>query len=247
MELNCKRCAATIPASNINVQQMVAVCPACDAVWHFEDDIKPAAQRFDDDEYSDKPKRKNVSLPSRMTVNETAKSLHISYKWGGAWEAGFMTFFTVFWCAISFTVAGAFFFGAFDDGFSVFTCVSFVPLLFVFIGLGLAYYTLGLWVNSTYIDVSDYEIHVHSGPVPWMERRLEAENIGQLYVKQVVTRNDNSTSISYDVRAVMHSGPEQKLVTSMKAPDQAFYIEERIEYYLEIADQPVAGEYRGYR
>lgn len=66
MRLVCIECGEPIPAGQINVSDLVAVCPACDTVF-----------RFDLDE--EKPKHRKIKPPEGLVVHDDA-SLHLSYE-----------------------------------------------------------------------------------------------------------------------------------------------------------------------
>lgn len=65
MRLVCIECGEPIPASNININALIAVCPTCDSVFHFESG-------------DNKHKHRKVKAPERMVVHKNA-ALHLSY------------------------------------------------------------------------------------------------------------------------------------------------------------------------
>ena len=64
----------------------------------------------------------------------------------------------------------------------------------------------------------------------------------QLYGKEKISRSRNSTSVSYELRAVTKSGRNIKLVGGLESQEQAIFIEQKIEKYLRIEDIPIPGE-----
>jgi Tfp pilus assembly PilM family ATPase len=66
-------------------------------------------------------------------------------------------------------------------------------------------------------------------------------DLKQLYAKEKVSSSRNGTSITYEVH-VTRSGRNIKLVSGLESSEQAVYIEQEIEKYLNIKDIPVKGE-----
>jgi hypothetical protein len=253
MDLQCRRCGAPIPAGNINVRETIAVCPNCDAVFNFAD-------QTDDDPYGDveKPKRKAkndryergmVALPDRFQIESEGDTLHLSYSWFGL-RTILITLFGVFW--ISFVMffffpffGMSFFFGGFGfGGFGGF--FSLFPLIFLGASIVLLYYVLGLWINRTHVVVTPDTLRVFTRPLPTFNNKtLSCEDINQLYVQQRYSRsNQGHAVITYEVRALMNTGPDQYIVGSLESPHQALFIEQQIEDYLGIEHRPVIGEWR---
>lgn len=235
-KLECPNCGAAVPAEQINVQQMVAVCPNCDTVFNFGNGEGGAWQPE-----KAKQKFKDVPMPERFQVDESEHKLTISYSWFTP-MAFFITFFAVFWNAISWTIFGGDGFGPISEGFFIF---ALFPLIFPAVGLGLIYYNVAQYINRTYIVVGKGELRAYSRPLPTLNNlRLDHSTIHQLFVKQRVNHGKNGVSISYDVLAVLHGGKRQQIVGSLAQADQALFIEQEIEHYLGIDDTPVSGEYR---
>ena len=64
MKLTCPECGATISASHINIQALVAVCATCDAVFRVDvQSIGPA------------PMDGALSLPNQMSLSEADRAL----------------------------------------------------------------------------------------------------------------------------------------------------------------------------
>lgn len=241
MQLYCRNCGEEIPAQNINVQETIAVCKACNAVFDFSATVA-----------QEKRKRKMVSMPDRFHMDERPDELELAYHWFTP-MAILMTVFTVIWSGpvllifMPLFLGGTFNFASLGGG--IFSIFSFFPLIFGGVAVGLIYYTVGLWINQTVITVSDSEIKVRSKPLPTLgNKTIDSRFIGQLYVKQRVSRNSNSggTSITYQVRIVTDDGKNQTLVGNLPKSEQALYIEQQIERYLRLKNEPIPGEYGRY-
>jgi hypothetical protein len=68
MQLNCPQCGTAIPATQINVQKLVAICPACDHLFSF------------DPPNNAKTKRRKVKKPEAFQIEESARGLHMAYR-----------------------------------------------------------------------------------------------------------------------------------------------------------------------
>lgn len=151
MHLNCPNCGAQITAENINVQQLVAVCAACDTVFPFK-----APTDADDD----KIKRRKVKQPRYMQVYEDDQ-LHLAFRTNfrldkseafttSAILSTVFTLMTILMTFLAFTEDAPFI----------------LPLIFGSVALG-ALYRLALVVyNRTHIDMDDDTITVSRKPLP---------------------------------------------------------------------------------
>jgi hypothetical protein len=96
-------------------------------------------------------------------------------------------------------------------------------------------------VNSTRIAVEGGILTVRHGPLPWPgNRSLPVADLQQLFCEEVV---GSKGSRSYRLNAVLKTGKKLRLVTALKEPDQALYLEQLLETRLGIVDVAVAGEY----
>jgi hypothetical protein len=229
MQLHCPYCGHDIPAADVNLDRMVAKCASCSAVFGFEDQVESAPPA---------PRKLSVPLPKGIVVEQQGYELAITRRWLSP-KFFFLVFFCVCW-----------------DGFLCFwysMALSqrvWVMALFALghaaIGLGLTYYTIAGFLNHTLIRVSPSHLGVTHGPLPWPgKKRLESSGIAQIFCKEHISRGRNSTTTTYEVHAATHAGVREKLVESLDSSDQALYLEQEIERFLNIKVAPVAGEWRG--
>jgi hypothetical protein len=226
MQLHCPYCNTEIPAADVSLERMVAKCAACSAVFGFEDQLAAAPS----------PRRMEQPLPKGLVVDRQGYELMITRRWLSA-KFFFLVFFCLFW-----------------DGF---LCVWYsialsqrvwIMALFALghtaVGLGLTYYTLAGFLNRTLIRVSPSQLDVSHGPLPWWgSRHLDSGGIAQVFCKERITRG-KTTTITYEVLAATHAGVQEKLVNGLDNSDQALYLEQEIERFLNIKDAPVVGELR---
>jgi hypothetical protein len=85
---------------------------------------------------------------------------------------------------------------------------------------------------------------IEHGPLPWFgNKQLDPIVLKQLYVKERIQQNKGKRHYSYELHMVTWDGRNQKLVGGLATSDQAFFLEQEIERFMGIADQPVPGEF----
>lgn len=148
MQLNCSNCGEKVSAENINIQQMIAVCSACDSVFDVQ---RPMA----------KIKRRKVKQPTNIQVHETETQHELAFRTnfrldkdenfiGSAVMSFAFTFMTLL--LLTEMIAG--------DG------IPFVIPLGFGLATLLAYYWLGLQVyNKTHISIDEDTIQVARKPL----------------------------------------------------------------------------------
>ena len=179
-----------------------------------------------------------LNLPKNMQFIDHEKYLEIVRIWR-RWETLFVAGFTVlFWWVMlsNFLEKGSF--GGSGEGFT--------PLLFLAVGVGLNYYVLASFFNKTYIFANESKIEVRHRPFPWLgNRKVDAKDIVQLYVKEVVHRRGRGrTYTDFQLRAIVHSGKEIKMLSGVPDADQAKFVEEKLKALLHIENRSISGEYQ---
>lgn len=230
MKLYCKECGSLIPADDMNIATMTAKCGKCNSVFSFSDKIGGESS------FEDKSARRApVPLPKGIHATEMNGKLQIGWKWF-RWSNVFLTFFTIFWdcfMIVWFTIS---------ISTEMYAMAAFGSL-HAGVGLYLTYTVLANYINSTSITVDRENVSVKIGPLPWPgNHNIKSSDITQLYSKSVITRNRNSISENFEVHAVLKNRTHLCLVKTLEEMEQAFYIEQKIEDFLKIEDEPVRGE-----
>ena len=118
--------------------------------------------------------------------------------------------------------------------------VDLIPWLFPVVSLVISYIGLAQCLNHTDIYVSTDTIELRHRPLPWRgNTRLEASNIKQLHVQEQTIVTDRRTRRTYHLEVVPHTGPNYSLLRSFDSNQQAMFVEQEIEKFLNIEDQPV--------
>ena len=177
----------------------------------------------------------DIGLPEKIRFLDHVSHIEIVRTWFGM-QTLFLTAFAVFWDGFLF-----FWYSNIpEDGPLM---VVLFPLLHVAVGVGVSYYALTGWFNRTHIYVGQGRLGVRHGPLPWPgNKEIDAHDVKQLYAKEKISRSRNSTTVTYELRAVTKSGRNVKLVGGLESQEQAIFIEQKIERYLRIEDAPVPGE-----
>lgn len=238
MDIQCRRCQKPIAADGINIQQMIARCGACGAVFTFS---------AGDTANGEKPRltKAAIPVPARWKMRQEGGSLVFSNRWFRPLFI-FLAFFCAAWDSFLFlwySLTPALGSGE-TSSFSLIFMLF--PLLHVAVGIGLTYYTIAGFVNTTTITVDRSNLRIRHLPLPWLySGTIATHEIDQIYCKESVQSNKGTAYYRYAVSALLKNGRERKLVANLDAPEDALYLEAEIEKFLGITDRPVAGDYKG--
>lgn len=226
MQITCKHCGAEIPAADINLDQLMAKCTKCNAVFSIAKQVEG--------EHARDIARPEAPMPKGFTVEGGMGDLRITRRWLSG-STGGLTVACLFWNGIMAVWYGM----AITQGQWLLAVYGLLPAL---AGLVLAYGTVAGYLNKTVITVNSSGLEVKNGPIPAPgNMRLETMNLKQLYTKQSMSRS-RVTRYLYQVRAINSQNQDQSVVDGLTDPMQALYIEQEIESSLGIKDWPVRGE-----
>ena len=232
MQIKCAKCGSLLRAEDVNLDALLGKCRACNEVFSIADQapFTPLMAR---------KLKTDVAMPSKFRVEGDVSGLTISYRWFTP-AAFFLLFFCIGWDSfLVFWYAMALGHGA---GPMQWIAIVF-PIAHVAVGVGLSWLVLAMFLNTTTIRVNYEQLTIRSGPVPFFgNKRLAAADIQQLYCDESVTRNENTTSRQFLVNVRTIDGRKIKLITGLNERDQALFIEQQIERFLDIKDEPMPGE-----
>lgn len=236
-ELECRNCGAGLTESDVSERLAVVKCTHCGAMYALESTVPEArpATPPEGAAWYDNGQRYDVPMPKGFTVDDFGGRLTIARSWF-SWAVIPMIFFAVFWngfMIVWHTIAltsGAWFMSAFG-------------LIHTAVGVGLTYFIIASFVNTTRVSADGESVRVAHGPLPWPgNKELFAHDIEQLFVKEKVSHGKHGASFSYEVHAILTSGTSEKFLTGLKEAEQALFIEQQLEKYLDIQDRAVRGE-----
>lgn len=231
LQLACPNCATSIKAENINITELVAKCHHCHHVFSFSNEIKAAPRN-----------RQEIMLPDGFEAYTTLSGLDIEFSWRRSTKGlGFFIFFALFWNGIlSIFVLAALLSGEYQ--ILLFTSIHSL------VGIGLIYYILSVLLNKTYIMVSRRQIMVEHRPIRlpfYRNRNIDAADLDQLFIQKYVSSKTNGRpNYAFSVVAKVRTGSEITLIKGLRQPEQATYIEQQIEKFLQIDDRAVEGEWQ---
>ena len=233
MQVTCKSCGAAIHSDDINLQTALAKCRYCHSVISLHEHISrpstvgaPAAPT----------KRGPIARPSRFQIEELPRELVIRFRW---WTpvAIFLVFFCVIWDGFLFFWYAM----AMNEGAPIIMIIF--PLLHVAAGAFITYMTLCMFVNSTTIRAERDGLSIAHGPLPWKGNRvLSRAEVKQLFCREHISRNKNSTTVTYELLAIDTNQQQVRLIRGLTDPHEALYLEQELEQRLGIRDEPVASE-----
>lgn len=182
------------------------------------------------------------NLPNNMTVNYYDDYMHIQKTWYSIGTI-FLTVFMVAWVGGTLFV----FSSLWEElGESSITIALLMPLAFGVATICMIYACLAMWLNKTDIFVSQKLMEVRMGPVPWWGQfKRQTSDIVQFYVKKIITKNKNSTTITYNVMFKSEDGTVKKLTGGLDSYEKAHFIEQKVEHYLGIENVRTDGETNG--
>ncbi len=107
------------------------------------------------------------------------------------------------------------------------------PIGHVAVGLGLTYYLVAAFMNTTDVTISPGGVQIKTGPAPWIGNKdVRLEDIRDIVVRE---RSANRGNRIYDVMYADASRKERKLLAWISQADQAEFIAETIRETLGLA------------
>ena len=235
MHLNCDSCGTQIPAADIDLATALAKCRACNAVMNFADrlGVKPRAG------LAPRGERPRVPQPEGIRVEETGNGLRVSWRWFSGMFI-FLLFFCIAWDSfLVFWYTAAFGMGA-PWIFKVF------PIIHLAVGVGLTYFTLAGFLNRTTLELTPDALTVRHGPIPWGGNlTLPVLELVQFYCQERYqpTRRGRPL-LTFQLCAVLKDGRKVSVLTGLDEREHVLFLEQTLEKWLDIKDQPVGGEMR---
>ena len=230
MDIKCPHCLMIIPVENLNVQTSIAKCDSCRAIFGFSGQVS-AESAF-------KSSKRFVAMPENYTLSVEGRDLVLVRRWF-AWRHIFILFFCIAWDSFLVTWYTA----AFRPHAPL--ILKLFPLPHLVIGVIITYSTLAGLLNSTKVTLNTGGLSIKHYPLPWLgDKVLQRRELSQLFCEEKRDYNRHGPQYSYTLSAVMPGGKKLKLISGMDEPEDALFVEQKIEGFLGIADRPVAGEMR---
>jgi hypothetical protein len=223
MQLKCSHCSALIPAENINIQELVALCNECQHVFGFSKSV-----------VARKTKHRRLEPPKRVRVHEDDEHLELSY-----WLVfGPGPKFGIVMSVIAIVAYAAMFIAAWKGN-------SPAPPLLV---LGLlvvlfAYLEAVFLTTTTSISVDVDELTVASGPLPFPikdDKTLSVHDVARVFFQRT-TESWPPFVPTHNVYAELRDGEIVPVVTSLPR-EYARYMAYTLDDYLRVSQDGHVGE-----
>ena len=221
MQLKCEQCGSPFRSADLHLERGLATCAACGGVQRLPGPVANEARHTSQPSLPSKPAG-DVPVPDRFTVTDEGHELTIQYRWF-QWALFFLLFFAIAWDSFLIGWYSMFTGGGGPPG--IFGIVFFVfPIAHVAVGVGLTYFVVAGFLNSTVIRVADGMLSVRHGPMPWRGNlNLPTDQIEQIYCQKKLRTSSNddgppTTSTHYELHAVVN-GQKRRLLGGLNDAD----------------------------
>jgi hypothetical protein len=217
MHLKCPVCGALIPAGQINVHELIAVCPDCNHVFAFNRET-----------VARKSKQRKLNTPARVQVEREDQQLTLSYRRvlgpGPKFGAVMVTIGSIAYSAVAL--------GAAHDG-----APPGVVMLFGALALLSMYMLAVFFTTTTRITADEDGIEVKSGPLPFPfkdDKTLSAADISHVAFEKTQEVFPPGMP-AHNVYAELHDGERVNVVTSLPR-EHARYLAATLDDYLRAVE-----------
>jgi hypothetical protein len=221
-KVSCPSCSEAVTAENLNLQNSVAKCGSCHAIFSIEEEMDAIKVKEE--------MKQEVFRPEGIDLFYYKDDLEISMETPvNQWDiAGLMLFIS-------------------SAGFGIpLYLYKGMPILFLMIAiLGTLYFTFRLMIyknNRTIIDINDHSLTVKHRPNNIKkDKTFLAEDIDQVYLKYSTTQGTMQGTYYLDIYVIVNgsNGQKHQKLLSVNTLTKAKYLEQEIENYLGIKDRKV--------
>lgn len=212
--VDCPSCQTSVPAEHININDKIAKCGECDIVFSFDNTLKSLNQSGTN--------KKAVLRPQGIDIYEFKHETEITVKQPAAPIE--ILPFTVLPMFLLFSVIFYF-----KNDYSIMW-----PSLAFVLNIILMFYLYSREKHTVNIHINHSDLKVQWRPKKLIsDKSYHISDIKQLYVKghQIFMIVDG-----------LEGSQHVNLIPGLVNQTQAHYLEQQIEAYLKIADEPVVGE-----
>lgn len=168
-----------------------------------------------------------VPLPDGFRFEDIGMERRVSLRWFSLGIIGALIFVALWDGVLGFVIQGAL--SVKNPPLSGLL----VLLILGAVGVGMAYAVIAYLFNRTSVRVDAARVSVGHGPVPWFGARVVPRaDIARVWSEKVGRESDDDTmfepSVTYRVRVLLKGGRTLNLVTGLRAPEQALFLEQQI-------------------
>ena len=213
MQLKCPNCGQVIPARQINVQKLIAVCDHCDAVFNVDAGALPTPGR----------KRRKVPQPERFQVVEEDGRLEMRY------------FFREHLGWLEYVVGGLFAVLALGGVVGLGALLASGTLLLMLPVLAgivvLVYLLASIFVNEGELILDEMTLAYREGPLfMFADKAIDRSEVVRVYATPAKL-SDNPLDDYYNIMVQLPDNTEKTLVQYARR-DIAAYMVQMVEEYL---------------
>ncbi len=236
MQVFCTQCGQPIPTDDLNVQTAIAHCPACHAVFRFDEVLAMEVQPGEDPSQPH-PEPAPLPLPANMYVEDRGDQVRYIHHWFTRDAVG-MLIWALLWTGVAVLMWGGAILARQQS-----SCLAALATIIAIPGFWMGYAALCGVVNRTTVTIAGGALSIRHGPLPWPgDLSVDCADLRQLYCRRRYVRKRGDY---YDLRAQLHRGRGIRLIANLRTPEPALYLEQEIERRLHIENRHVRGEYRG--
>ena len=181
----------------------------------------------------------DIGIPPQITIHKEFQQLRITRKWFDV-KYIYIAPFAFIWNAFLF-----YWYKMALPSSDIDWLFLLFPMLHVGMGIWLTYYVLTGLFNKTVIDVNFNSVNVKHSPFPYSgNKTLTSKTLIQLYCRREDFWSRFHGSSSFTVHAITSKRENIKLLSGLENAEQALFIEQEIEKFLNIEDKQVKGEVR---
>ncbi len=213
----CPSCEEEVDADNLNLQNSLAKCGGCNAIFSIEEEVESVKRKKEMKQETLRPEGIDLFYYKDdldITIQDHLQGINI-------FGITFLPVFSVFSILFYFT-----------KGISI----SF-PIVFTLGALYFIYQVFNNSKNKTYIDINDRFLNIKSRPKNFRkDKTYAADEIDQLYIK--ISADGMGHYTIFMIVNSLEGQKHEKLIT-VNTLSKAKYLEQEIERYLNIEDRKV--------
>lgn len=217
--LHCPSCSAAIPPERIDVQQMVATCPNCGAVFNFADTVASAR----------KSKRRKTKQPDYITHSADQHGVRLSLpllttRQNRIGYLALSSFILLIWLVAVSAIAS----DSADPAGLLFVTVLFVPMIAAFL--------LSYFVRQTITVKPDKLSHVlQLAGVPLYQRRLADGIYVDAHLEETSATRESTLPSRYNLFAQRADGQHDIFLQHLPE-EMALYVQQALSDHLRAED-----------
>ncbi|QHT67557.1 hypothetical protein GXP67_13430 [Rhodocytophaga rosea] len=175
-----------------------------------------------------------LTIPKEISLNDTHSELTIRKKWFEYGRLLQLAFAIIFNSCIGFFIYTL---AQYDTNVRIFVAgiiaVSVIALFLQGLGLWMLYQAICGLFNTTVIKVDHSAISIYFKPLPWFgAKTINRQDIVQLHVSEKDYSDADLQHVSYQLQVILKNSDSIYLLKHLETPEQAQFIEEKIEQYL---------------